>query len=93
MPVTVLLPRALVPYARGRTQVVLEGRPTTVREALAALGREELAAHDRVLDETGAVRPHVNVFVGEESIKFLDGLATPLAEGDTVTIVPATSGG
>ena len=43
--------------------------------------------------ETGDVRPHVNVFVGTESVRFLDGLATELPDGATLTIVPAVSGG
>lgn len=45
------------------------------------------------MDERGEIRPHVNVFVGDESIRFLRGLATPLADDSTVTIVAAVSGG
>jgi molybdopterin converting factor small subunit len=48
---------------------------------------------DRVLDERGELRPHVNVFVGDESVRFLGGLAAPLAARSTITIVPAVSGG
>jgi molybdopterin converting factor small subunit len=46
-----------------------------------------------VLTEQGELRRHVNVFVGEESIRFMNGLATTLDDGDTITIVPAVSGG
>jgi molybdopterin converting factor small subunit len=46
-----------------------------------------------VLTEEGRLRPHVNVFVGEESIRFLEGLETPLPDGCEVAILPALSGG
>jgi sulfur-carrier protein len=48
---------------------------------------------DRVLTEQGELRRHVNVFVGEESIRFLNGLSTVVEDGDTIMIVPAVSGG
>jgi molybdopterin converting factor small subunit len=51
------------------------------------------ALTDRVLTEQGELRRHVNVFLGEESIRFIDGLATTVADGATITIVPAVSGG
>jgi sulfur-carrier protein len=48
---------------------------------------------DRVMTEQGTVREHVNIFVGEESIRFATGLKTPLSDGDTIMIVAAVSGG
>ena len=93
MPVTVLLPRALLPYAHGATTLAIETPCASVRDALAALGARWPAVLDRVMTERGEVREHVNVFVGEESIRFADGLATPVDDGDTVTIVAAVSGG
>jgi molybdopterin synthase sulfur carrier subunit len=65
----------------------------TVADALASLAAQLPAVTDRVLTEQGELRPHVNVFVGTESVRFLDGLATELADGSTLTIVPAVSGG
>ncbi len=67
--------------------------PVSVWAVLAALASTYPGVHDAVLDECGAVRPHVNVFVGTESIRVLGGLRAPLPEGSTVTIVPAVSGG
>jgi sulfur-carrier protein len=93
MAVSVVLPRALVPYARGAGTVQLDDGCATVRDALAATAARWPALIDRVLDEQGALRRHVNVFVGDESIAFLDGLDTRVAEGTTITIVPAVSGG
>ena len=48
---------------------------------------------DRLFDDSGALRRFVNVFVADEDVRFLQGLATPVAEGSTVSIVPAVAGG
>ena len=93
MPVSVVLPSALTPYSRGTGTLVLHEPCATVADALAAVGARWPAVTDRVLTERGEVRRHINVFVGEESIRFMDGLATTLPEGATITIVPAVSGG
>ena len=93
MGVSVVLPRALVPYARGVGTVQIDEPCATVRDALAATASRWPAVIDRVLTEQGALRQHVNVFVGDESIAFLDGLETRVGEGTTITIVPAVSGG
>jgi molybdopterin converting factor small subunit len=91
--VTFLLPRALLPYARGAAEIVVDGAPATVREALAALGRSNPPVRDRILTERGELRPHVNIFVGAEHIGFLGGLDAPLPAGAVVSVVPAVSGG
>ena len=93
MPVRVRLPAALREYAQGRDVVVLPGAPGTVDEALAALGVQFPVVRDRVLTETGEVRPHVQVFVGLESIRWTGGLATALPDEAEIHIVPAVSGG
>lgn len=91
--ISVELPRALAELADGRTSIVLDEPCTTVGDALAALSRESAAVADRVVDEQGRVRPHVNVFVGEESIRFLQGLQTPLGTDARILIIAAVSGG
>jgi len=91
--ITIELPRALGPYADGRTRVVLEEPCTTVSDALRALGGHSPGALDRVMDERGQVRPHVNVFLNGESIRFLSGLETPTPDGSSILIVAAVSGG
>ena len=93
MTISVVLPRALAPYARGADTLVLEEPCPTVRHALAAASRRWPALTDRVLTEQGELRRHVNVFLGDESIGFIDGLDTRVADGATITIVPAVSGG
>ncbi len=93
MTVRFRIPGYLRPFAEGRPEVALPGPFANVGEALSSLGAQFPGVRDRVLMETGEVRPHVNVFVGEESIRYTGGLATPLLDGATVFIVPAISGG
>jgi molybdopterin converting factor small subunit len=93
MAISVIVPNALTPYTKGVGTLVLDERCATVGDALAAVAAKLPALTDRVLTEQGELRRHVNVFVGEESIRFLDGLATAVDEDATITIVPAVSGG
>jgi molybdopterin converting factor small subunit len=92
MEITIALPGALQPYAAGSPEVTLEARGT-VGDALGALAGRYPGVVDRVVDESGAVRRHVNVFVDGDDIRFLDGLATAVREGSTIVIFPAVSGG
>ena len=91
--ITIEIPGALRPYARGQSAIVVDDSCTTARDALAALGNDAPGALDRVIDERGEVRQHVNVFVNGESIRFLDGLGTPTPSGTTIVILAAVSGG
>jgi sulfur-carrier protein len=93
MPITISLPGALQPYAGGSAEVTLPDPCGTVGEALGALGRRHAGVVDRVMDERGEVRQHVNVFVDGESIRYLDGLRTAVGERSSIVIVPAVSGG
>ena len=87
------LPKALCSYADDNSSVVLEGSVGTVGGALTALGRKVPAALDRIMDEQGTVRRHVNVFVNGENIRYLEGLSTPARDGTTILVIAAVSGG
>ncbi|HET7522844.1 MAG TPA: ubiquitin-like small modifier protein 1 [Acidimicrobiales bacterium] len=91
MAVTVRIPTQLRPLAGGNSEVSVEA--TTVAEALKALEAAHPGFHDRLFDDAGKLRRFVNVFVADEDIRFLDGVDTPVAEGSTVSIVPAVAGG
>jgi molybdopterin converting factor small subunit len=91
--VSLVLPRALLTYSRGSSTLELGTHCTTVADALGELGRRWPAVLDRVVTEQGEVREHVNIFVGEESIRYTSGLTTPVSDGDTIMIVAAVSGG
>jgi sulfur-carrier protein len=88
---TVHLPSALSGHAAGQRRVQVAG--ATVGNVLAALGRTHPGVGQRVLDDRGVLRRHVNVFVNGESIRYLDGVETPVGDGDEVWILPAVSGG
>jgi molybdopterin converting factor small subunit len=76
---------------RGHVDVEICGR--TLQEALEALFAAHPAIRDRVLTERGEIREHVNVFVGKSEARSTGGLATPLADGMEISILPAISGG
>ena len=91
MAVTIRIPTTLRPLTEGAPEVLVEA--ATVGEAIAALEASHPGFGERILDEAGALRRFVNVFVSDDDVRFLDGLATPVPDGDTVAIVPAVAGG
>jgi molybdopterin synthase sulfur carrier subunit len=88
-----MIPGYLRAFTGGQGRVEASWPAATVSEALAGLWALHPGVRDRVVTEQGEVRPHVNVFVGTESIRFTGGLATPVPEGAEIWIVPAVSGG
>jgi molybdopterin synthase sulfur carrier subunit len=93
MAVVMYLPAYLQPFAGGRSEVEVNGGSATLREALDELRRDYPGVYERVMTERGEVRQHVNVFIGEESIRDAQGLASPIPDGTEITILPAVSGG
>jgi molybdopterin converting factor small subunit len=93
MSITLRLPGPLRELAQGRSAVDVDDFATTVAEAFAALRRQFPAVYDRIITEQGELRPHVNVFVGTDNIRFGDGLETALQAGSEITVLPAVSGG
>lgn len=93
MPVTFHIPGVLRAYTGGRSQVEIAASPATVRDALLVLWKLYPGVRDRIASEEGLIREHVNVFVGNEDIRYTGGLATPVPEGAVISILPAISGG
>jgi len=91
MSVAVRIPTPLRTVTGGASQVTV--RATTVREVIDDLERQHPGIRERLCDDTGQVRRFVNVFVGDEDIRFLNGLDTAVGEGTSVSIVPAVAGG
>jgi len=87
---TVRIPTVLRPYVGGEARLQVEG--TTVGEVLTNLVAAHPGLEERVL-EGGAVRGYVNVFVDDEDIRYLDGLATDIAPSHELSIMPAVAGG
>ena len=93
MPVTLRIPSYLAAFAGGKSSFLIEGSPATVSAALESLWKLQPGLRDRIVDEQGEVRPHINIFVGEDAIRFADGLATAVPASAEILIVPAVSGG
>jgi MoaD family protein len=85
------IPSLLRSYTRNEAEVRIAG--ATIGEVLQNLERSYPGIGVRLFDETGTVRRYVNVFHNDEDIRSLQELATPVAEGDRIMIVPATAGG
>ena len=91
MAVTVRIPTPLRKFTGDQADVEIDG--STVGEVIDNLEAQHAGMKERMVDESGAIRRFVNVYVNEEDIRFLDGPATDVKDGDQVTIVPAIAGG
>ena len=91
MAVTVKLPTQLRDAADGAPAVTGDG--STVGEVLEALYTQHDGLRERMADADGSLRRFVNVYLGGEDIRFLDGLGTPVNDGDELTVLPAVAGG
>jgi len=89
--VTVAIPPAL----RDRTarQRTVEVQGSNVREVINDLERNYPGLRFNICHETGELRPYVNIFVGTESVRYLQGLETPVEPGDTIHIMHSVAGG
>jgi molybdopterin synthase sulfur carrier subunit len=91
MAVTVKIPTQLRAAAGGESEAQVDG--ATVAEVLEQLYARFGELRGRISDDDGSLRRFVNVYVGGEDIRFLDGLATAVKDGGEVTILPAVAGG
>jgi sulfur-carrier protein len=94
MAVTVHVPTSLRDYAAGRSRISLEvAEAATVQDVFTSLHQTHPGITERVLDERGAVRQHVNIFVDGSNVRLGQGLQTQVEAGAEVWILPAVSGG
>ena len=93
MAVIFYIPSPLLPFTEGKPKVILEVSGNSVADALKALWARYPGVRDRIVTEQGEVREYVNVFVGDENIRDSGGLATPVADGCEIMIVPSVAGG
>src|SRR5260370_20318465 len=78
MPVTFHIPGALREFTAGHSRVQIERSPKTLAEALSALWTIYPGVRDRIATEQGQVREHINIFIGDENIRYTGGLASPV---------------
>jgi sulfur-carrier protein len=88
---TVRIPTILRTLTGGEAEVKAEG--STLRELLDALEADHPGLKARVLDDEGKLRRFVNVYVGDEDVRFEQGLDTATPDGAQVSIIPAVAGG
>ena len=94
MRVTVTLASALTKYADGERHIDIDvADGARLSAVIESIGTKYPGIKDRTLDDQGAIRRHVNVFVDQENVRFLGGLDAPVADGAEVSILPAVSGG
>ena len=91
MSVRVRIPTILRSYTDGESEVTAEGG--TLAEVLDDLDRHHHGIKGRILDVAGELRRFVNVYVGNDDVRFLEDLATPTPTGSEVSVIPAVAGG
>jgi len=91
MSVRVRIPTILRSYVGGAAEVAAE--TGTLREVIKGLDAAYPGIGGRILDDDGKLRRFVNVYVGEEDVRFAQGLDTPVPDGGHVSVIPAVAGG
>lgn len=91
MAVRVRIPSSLRKITDGAAEVQATG--STVADVLGSLAETYPVLKARLLDDSGQVKRFVNIYVGDEDIRFLSGLQTAVADGTAISIVPAVAGG
>jgi len=89
--ITVRIPTPLRKITEGQSEVKASGQ--SVQDLIERLEERFPGLKDRLCDEQGEIRRFVNIYVNEEDIRFMQGKASLLKEGDVVSILPAIAGG
>ncbi len=87
------VPGPLREFTDRRGDVEMEYSPATLGDALSALWTRYPGVRDRIATEEGQIREHINIFIGDEDIRYTGGLASPVPPESEIWIVPAISGG
>ena len=90
MSIEVRIPTILRPYTKDQKAVTAEG--ATLSAVISDLDGQYAGLGERLL-ENGALRRFINIYINDEDVRFLGGLEAPIADGDSITIVPAVAGG
>jgi molybdopterin synthase sulfur carrier subunit len=93
MAVTFHIPAPLREFTGGQSEIEIAIAPATLADALSALWILYPGLRDRVATEQGEIREHINIFIGEDDVRFTGGLRSRISAGSGISIVPAISGG
>jgi adenylyltransferase/sulfurtransferase len=88
---TLRIPTPLRPYAEGASEIEIQAE--NVGLALTELTDRYPSLKKHLFSETGELRSYVNLFINDEDIRHLNGVATPIEEGDKLMIIPSIAGG
>jgi molybdopterin converting factor small subunit len=91
MSVSVRIPTILRSYTGGSAVVTIA--PGSLREVIAGLDADYPGIGSRLLDDSGQLRRFVNVYVGDDDVRLVQGLDTPVPAGGSVSVIPAVAGG
>jgi sulfur-carrier protein len=91
MSVSVRIPTILRTYTNGESEVQADGG--TLAEVLESLDASYPGIRGRILDDEGSIRRFVNVYVGNDDVRFLEALDTSTPEGTQISVIPAVAGG
>lgn len=91
MSATVRIPTILRTYTGGAAEVTAEG--ATLQQVIDSLETQYAGIAARVIDENGQLRRFVNIYVNDDDVRFLEGLATVVPDGANLSIIPAVAGG
>ena len=91
MTASVRIPTILRTYTGGASEVTADG--ATLAEVLDDLDAHYAGIKARIVDETGELRRFVNVYVGNDDVRFLEDLQTPTPDGTQISVIPAVAGG
>jgi len=93
VPLTIYIPVPLREFCEGQSKVEIEESPATLAGALAALWILFPGLRDRIVTEQEEIRPHINIFIGNEDVRFTGGLMSPIPAEAEISIVPSITGG
>lgn len=93
MTVSVRIPTILRTYSGNEAEVTLDEPGATLATALDALETAAPGIRARIMDDNGALRRFVNVYVDDEDVRFTDGLNTPVSATSSIAVIPAVAGG
>lgn len=93
MKLTFIITGFLTDFSDGERQIRIDSNASTVGDSLNELWERHVGLRDRVVNEKGEQRPHVNIFLNNENVRRLQGLGTGVAPNDEITILPSVSGG
>lgn len=92
MSIQVKIPTQLRGLTGGQKEIQVAGA-ANLREVLEKINADYPQLWERIVDETGEIRKFINVFVGDEDARFLQGLDTNVGESSVISILPAVAGG